>query len=236
MSNVPIFTDAEREGMSDVVLSPLFEKYGKFMLNVRDFSAENFQADQLASAYLLMNSILMTRASQKLLKFVCLSGGSRDDLTSGVNILRSYLRGDFSSLGNIRAWEAVLKNSAELPADILIEVERTIEFFEGSEIGDSSRSFQRAEVAIGFAGGDGAQEGEFALEEDNIFLRRLNVLSGSKPVAMTEVFYGEHNVYRLGDRGKNTCIDLSMKDWQESLVEWMTNVKTILSGEFYSKA
>ncbi|MBO6717035.1 MAG: hypothetical protein JJ913_03655 [Rhizobiaceae bacterium] len=236
MSEVPIFTDAEREAISGLVLSPQFEKYGKFMLNVRDFSASNFKADQLASAYLLMNSILMTRASQKILKFVCLSGGSRDDLTSGVNILRSYLRGDFSSLGNIRTWESVLRNSADLPADILIEVERTIEFFEGSEIGDSSRSFQRAEVAIGFAANGETPEAEFIMQEDNVFLRRLNVQSGSKPVAMTEIFYGKHNVYRLGDRGKNTCIDLSLSDWQESLIEWMTNVKTILSGEFYSKA
>lgn len=236
MSDVPLFTDTERKTISDIVMDDRFERYGKFILNIRDFSASALHADQVASAYLLTNAILMTKASQKILKFVCLDGDNRDDLMSGINILRSYFRGDFSSLRNIRTWEGILRASAQLPGDIVDTVEKTIEFFEGSEIGDSSLSYHRAEVAFGLSSAAFANEGEFNLSEEHIFLRRLDVLSGSKPVITNEIFFGAHNAYQLGDRGKNTCISLSLADWQGGLAEWMGNIKTMLSGEFYSKA
>jgi hypothetical protein len=235
MTDIPLFIDEVKQAFATLLEDRNFDRHGKYCLIIDDVSSSEFDCEKIASAFLLTNALLMTRAKSKIIKLVCLNPAPGAEIHSVVNVLRSMFTSDFSSLGNVNLWVEVLERDFKLPSAVLGEIENTVRFMEDSEIGHAESGFGKAEVFIGVSNtpsGD-VSGGQFNLTSDNLFHFQLSSLGIQRDMTFNEVFMGTHNIYRTGNQGLNNFVQISQTDMSSCIAEWMLEIDPFLDREFY---
>lgn len=237
MACVPLFIDEEKAAFARVVKDPLFGSYGKLLLTIGAADIASFPFEKFAAAYLLMNATLMTRASRRIVKMICLPDMPPEAAYSFVNALRALFHSEFSGLGNIRVWEELSKENLSRPENMLATVERTVDFLEGSEIAKSASNFNRADIYFGFRDRSphDLMGGVFSLAPADPFRTTIATVETPAQIVFHEIYKDKYNIYKTGELGRNHLIEFCAPGAEHGIHEMMANIKVVLASEFYCK-
>lgn len=236
MQDIALFLDEEKKAFAAYAQSDLFDEAGKLCLIIDDVTAEGFDGEKIAAAYLLVNALLMGRHKRPMVKLICFNPKNGSDMASVINVLRAHFHSQFSSLGQIDLWKRVLGLPQDFTTSALVEMENTTNFFTGTHIGQHATSFNRADVFLGFIDKDveAKDGGQFSLNVDDSFELHLSAFGGVKQrISAGEMFTAKRNSYMRGRQGLNNVIRLSQKTMEGSVKELMDELDALLDGTFY---
>lgn len=231
----PLFIDAEKADFDARIAELASGKYNLFCLRCHNVGQGPDQPELIASAFLLMNVMLMSRSRRKILKMLTVGIEDETALYAHVNILRELLNGDFSSLANIEEWHRLIAEKVDIPEAIFVEVEKAVDFFEGAEIASSASEFHRAHVYIGVesTAASDVLGGQYLLDARNAYGPVIVGVRNRHPVRLNSVFTANGVTIRTGNRGQNVFVELDCRLLIEGIREWMGNIERILDLDFY---
>lgn len=234
-AQLPLFLDEEKQDADQMIAGLAGEVSNVYILRLHSIDAAGEELEPAIAAYLLTNSVLMSRTPRKIRKFISFGTADPGLLYAYTNLLRGLLHGGFTSLGEVQNWKHLVQERWTIADNLTEAVDGAVRFFETSGISSGAAGYHRADIMLGVEGlaATRVDGGQFHLGDEDLFSPVLSSVSTSYTVKIADEFRRTGLQLSTGLKGRNVIVDIDCTQLDAAMANWLSNLHHVLELDFY---
>lgn len=234
-AQLPLFLDEEKQDADELISGLGGEISNVYALRLHGIDSAGEALEPTLAAYLLTNSVLMSRTPRKIRKFISFGTADQGLLYAYTNLLRGLLHGGFTSLGEVQNWKHLVQERWTIADNLTDAVDVAVRFFETSGISSGAAGYHRADILLGVEGlpATAVDGGQFHIDDSDLFSPVLSGTDASYTVKIADEFRRTGLQLSTGLKGRNVIVDIDCTQLDVAMVNWLSNLHHVLELDFY---